>query len=165
MAGKKTTTQGKTQEEKKQENVAQEVGTVAPDVPMTEVPQNGDQRFRGVPSLAVKIDRLYNYADSKVKALVSVNIGNAFAIHGIRVMQSDNGPFVQMPSRSYEKNGEMKYSDLFHPVTAEARLKLNEQILQVYENHVKQQEAQTEDGFALEEEIPEFEEGGVTQSM
>ena len=46
------------------------------------------------PSVSVRIDRLIDYEDSKLKAVASANIGGAFAIHGIRVVDSQKGLFV-----------------------------------------------------------------------
>lgn len=42
-----------------------------------------------------------DYENSKVKAIASVNIGGAFAIHGLRVIDSQKGLFVQMPQNSF----------------------------------------------------------------
>lgn len=47
-----------------------------------------------VPSIDARIDRLVNREDSSIKAIASVNIGGAFAIHGIRVIDSQKGLFV-----------------------------------------------------------------------
>lgn len=148
MAGKNAKPKNETKEERQEATV----------------PEQAAQQSSRVPTLGVKIDRLYNYEESKVKAAVSVNIGGAYAIHGIRVMESDKGQlFVAMPSRSYSKDGEIKYSDLFHPTTAEARNALNNTILQVYEKALSEQESQ---GQGIEEtEAPEMEEGGISQTM
>lgn len=94
-----------------------------------------------------RIDRMLNHEGSKVKAIASANIGGAFAIHGIKVFDSDKGLFVQMPQSSYEKDGKKQYSDIFHPITAEARLDLNGQVLDAYEQrlHMEENESQTEE--------------------
>ena len=85
------------------------------------------------PSITAKIDRLVDYENSKVKAIASVNIGNTFAIHGLRVIDSQKGLFVQMPQNSFQRNGKTEYSDIFHPVTAEARSELNSKVLEAYQ--------------------------------
>lgn len=61
------------------------------------------------PSIQVRIDRLNDYEGSSVKAFASANIGGAFAIHGIRVVDSQKGLFVSMPQNSY-KDGIAKQS-------------------------------------------------------
>lgn len=61
------------------------------------------------PSIQVRIDRLNDYEGSSVKAFASANIGGAFAIHGIRVVDSQKGLFVSMPQNSY-KDGNQQQS-------------------------------------------------------
>ena len=97
------------------------------------------------PSIQVRIDRLNDYEGSSVKAFASANIGGAFAIHGIRVVDSQKGLFVSMPQNSYKDgNSNTKYSDIFHAVTAEARTELNEKVIDAYEQAVQAQEQQDE---------------------
>lgn len=85
------------------------------------------------PSIEVRIDRMVDYVGSSVKAFASANIGGAFAIHGIKVIDSEKGLFVSMPQTRYEKDGKMKYSDIFHAITADARTELNHAVLDAYE--------------------------------
>ena len=99
--------------------------------------------------IKVRIDRILNMDDSKIRAIASANIGNAFAIHGIKVIDSDKGPFVQMPQTSYVKKGKTKYSELFHPITAESRNELYDEILNAYEQ--KLQEDMQEDESETQE--------------
>ncbi len=106
-----------------------------------------------IPSIDVRIDNIIDTEASKVRAFASANIGGAFAIHGIRVMDSDKGLYVAMPSRSYQKDGKTEYADVFHPVTAEARTELNNAVLKAYEQEM--QETLTEDTEqGLEDELP-----------
>ena len=56
--------------------------------------------------IGVKIDKLLNKPDSPVKAFASVTLDGAFAVHGLRVMVTQKGRFVNMPSQSYsDKSG------------------------------------------------------------
>ncbi|WP_434311191.1 SpoVG family protein [Hominifimenecus sp. rT4P-3] len=97
------------------------------------------------PSIQVRIDRLNDYEGSSVKAFASANIGGAFAIHGIRVVDSQKGLFVSMPQNSYKDgNGNTKYSDIFHAITAEARNELNEKVTEAYEQALQEQQQQDE---------------------
>ena len=89
-----------------------------------------------------RIDSLVDYEGSKTKAFASVNIGDAFAVHGIKIIEGEKGVFVSMPQR---KEGE-DYKDVFHPITAEAREEMNKQILDAYE-----QKLQEEQGEQLDE--------------
>lgn len=107
-------------------------------------------------SVYARIDKLIDVEQSKVKAIASVNIGNAFAVHGIRVIESDKGLFVSMPSNSYQKNGKTEYNEIFHPVTKEARTELESHVIEAYEQKLQEEQGK-EAAFAEdEEEIPNF---------
>lgn len=99
------------------------------------------------PSVQVRIDRLNDYEGSNIKAFASANIGGAFAIHGIKVVDSPKkGLFVSMPSNSYtDAEGNIKYSDVFHAVTAEARTELNEKVMDAYELALEERQDESED--------------------
>ena len=114
------------------------------------------QQKRSTPSISVRIDRLVDYDKSKLKAIVSVNIGGAFAIHGLRVIDSQKGLFVQMPQNSFQRDGKTEYSDIFHPITAEARSELNSKVLEAYEQELTEAESESEDSDEQDEEAPAF---------
>ncbi len=63
----------------------------------TNTAKKAEQKVRQVPIISARIDKLYNYEDSNLKAVASVNIGGAFAVHGIRIIESQKGMFVAMP--------------------------------------------------------------------
>ena len=116
-----------------------------------------EQNRQDLPTVTVRIDRMVDRADSKVKAYASANIGRAFAIHGIRVVDSQKGLFVQMPQRSFQKDGTTKYEDVFHPITAEARTELNSAVLSAYEQRLRVEEDEAQDmAEPDEEEAPAF---------
>ena len=118
------------------------------------------EQERSTPSISVRIDRLVDYDNSKLKAIASVNIGGAFAIHGLRVIDSQKGLFVQMPQNSFQKDGKTEYSDIFHPITAEARSELNSKVLEAYEQELTEAESESEDSDEQDEEAP-----AIGQSM
>lgn len=89
-----------------------------------------------IPSIDVRIDSLVDCEGCKTKAFASVNIGGAFAIHGLRVMDSEKGLFVSMPSR---KDGE-NYREVFHPVSSESREGLNKKVLAAYEQKLTEEQ-------------------------
>jgi stage V sporulation protein G len=97
-----------------------------------------------VPKLSVKIQKLFD-ENSKVKAIASVNIDGAFAVHGIKVIDTEKGLFVSMPSSSYQKGGETKYQDVFHPITAEARQQLIDAVTKAYEQALVEQQPADEE--------------------
>ena len=97
------------------------------------------------PRISVRIDKMLDSAASSTRAFASANIGGAYAIHGIKVMDSQKGLFVSMPQNSYKgANGEKKYSDIFHAVTAEARTELNDKVMAAYEQALEEQQAEAE---------------------
>ena len=118
------------------------------------------EQERSTPSISVRIDRLVDYDNSKLKAIASVNIGGVFAIHGLRVIDSQKGLFVQMPQNSFQRDGKTEYSDIFHPITAEARSELNSKVLEAYEQEFTEAESESEDSDEQDEEAP-----AIGQSM
>lgn len=67
-------------------------------------------------------------------AFASATIGSCFAVNGIRVMDSEKGKFVAMPS---SKGNDGKYHDICCPTTAEMRKALNAAVLGEYEKAVE----------------------------
>jgi len=67
--------------------------------------------------------------DGRVRALASITLDNAFVVHELRVVDGQNGLFVSMPSRR-KVSGE--YIDIAHPITSEAREKLEQAVLTAY---------------------------------
>ena len=67
------------------------------------------------------INRMVNKEDSAIKAYASVTMDGMFAVHGLRVIETEKGRFVNMPSTSYtNKDGNKQYSDTFHAITKSA---------------------------------------------
>lgn len=105
---------------------------------------------QSVPSITARIDRLTENGDSSVKAYASVNIGGAFAVHGIKVIDSVKGIFISMPSNSYRRDGKTQYSDICHPITAEVRNELIDKVIEAYA--AKLSEEQDKDHLTADEE-------------
>lgn len=108
--------------------------------------------------IAVKIDRILDKPDSTVKAFASVTLGEAFAVHGLKVMQTDKGRFVAMPSNSYkDREGKTQYSDVFHAVTKAAREAIQSAVLQAYDREVYQtQQFEVEEPLDEPESVPSW---------
>lgn len=75
--------------------------------------------------------------DSKLKAVASIIIDNAFAIHDIKIIENNNEFFVSMPSR---KTQEGDYKDIAHPINSETRNMLSELIIKEYLNKKAEEE-------------------------
>ena len=67
--------------------------------------------------------------NSRMKGIVSVLIDDCFAIHDIKIIEGDNGPFVAMPSR---RNAVGDYRDIVHPISQEARDIIEKAIVEEY---------------------------------
>lgn len=93
--------------------------------------------------IQVRIDKLMD-GDGATKAYASVTIGDAFAVHDIRIIEKDNKVSVFMPSRSYKSGGETKYVDTFHPITAQARAYITAAVTDAYEQALEQRMAELE---------------------
>ncbi len=81
----------------------------------------------------IKVRRIYN--EGRLRALVSVTIDSDLAVHDIKVIEGPERFFVAMPSRK-EENG--VFRDVVHPITVEARKKLEDEILREYHRHIEQ---------------------------
>ena len=98
----------------------------------TKKPTNTKAAAQKTP-LTAKIDRMIERENATVKAYASVNIGGAFVIKDIAVVDGQKGMFARMPFRSYKTgSGETKYSDIAFALTDEARQSLNEAVLGAY---------------------------------
>ena len=110
----------------------------------TKSPQQKAVPKNDLPSISARIDRMVDYEGSNVRAIASVNIGGAFAIHGFKVYESeDKGLSVLCPATKSEKNG--KYYEDAHPITGEARTALNNAVLDAYEQRLHMEEDQASD--------------------
>lgn len=69
-------------------------------------------------------------AEGKMKAVVSVTFDNEFVVHDIKIIESQTGLFVAMPSR---KTPDGEFKDIAHPINAAAREKIQNSILEKYE--------------------------------
>lgn len=114
--------------------------------------------------VAARIDRLNN-DDSKTKAYATLTINDAFAIHGVRLIQGKNGLFASMPSRTItNEQGETEYVPFANPITKEASDAVRTCLVNAYNEAV---EAQSELNDMLNsdiEEVPDKKEP-LTQSM
>lgn len=81
--------------------------------------------------------RLVTKDDSKLKAVASFTIDNAFVVHDVKVIDGANGLFIAMPSRQ-APSGE--HRDIVHPLNTETREQISSAILAAYETEKSAQE-------------------------
>lgn len=72
--------------------------------------------------------------EGRLRAVVSITIDNAIAIHDIKLVQGDERMFVAMPSRR-EDSG--IFRDIIHPISSNVRDELEEKILKAYEEYIQ----------------------------
>ena len=86
--------------------------------------------------LPMKVDVKINTlrTDGPVLANASVNLNGCFAIRGVKVIDSEKGPFVSMPS--YKSGGE--YRDICFPCTQEFHQQFHQAVLDAYQQALTQ---------------------------
>ena len=78
----------------------------------------------------VKIRRTFENAP--LKAVASVTFDGQFAVHDIKVINTESRLFIVMPSR---KNPDGSYRDIAHPINSSFRSMLESEVLRAYENY------------------------------
>ena len=79
--------------------------------------------------------------DGKLRAIISITLDDMLAVHDIKIVQGDSRLFVAMPSRKDESG---IFRDIVHPISAETRNAMENQILDAYTRHIGQVQAEKE---------------------
>ena len=90
--------------------------------------------------------------ETRLKAVASVTFDNEFVVHEIKVIENPEGVlFIAMPSKKIKSTGEHK--DIAHPINPATREKIQNAILEVYNNtpEPEDKEETTEDSSSSEE--------------
>ena len=84
----------------------------------------------------IKAKVVKTFDTGAVKAVFDVTLDNAFAIHGVKLIKGQKGDFVSMPSDSWKnKQGEVQYSEIAHPLDAQTRSALFRAVSDAYYDH------------------------------
>ncbi len=87
--------------------------------------------------LSVKIHKVFEDKGA-MKAIASVTLDELFAVHGVKVIESEKGRFAAMPNEVFkDKDGNDVHRDIFHPISSSARKLMEEAVLTVYETTIK----------------------------
>ena len=70
----------------------------------------------------------------RLKGFANVTFDNAFVIRGMKIIHSNSGYFVAMPSRKCLNS---TYQDVAHPVNRSMRRLIEEKVLQAYEEELE----------------------------
>ena len=82
--------------------------------------------------------RVHLRNEDRLKAFATVIFDGVFVVHNMKVVESNNGLILCMPSRKI-KDG--TYKDIAHPITAEFRGKLEKIVLDAYNKELAAQGA------------------------
>jgi stage V sporulation protein G len=82
----------------------------------------------GITITDVRIKR-YEDQTRKTKAVASITINNAFVIHDIKIIESEKGLFIAMPSK---KGPDDQFKDIAHPINTETRHMIQQIIIDKY---------------------------------
>jgi stage V sporulation protein G len=98
-------------------------------------------------------------SDKKLKAFVNITFDNAFAVKGLKVIESKRGYLLCMPSRKAEDGTQR---DIAHPISREFRAKLESEVLAEFKRAIARADrqevmtdAEIDDGELLTEESEE----------
>lgn len=86
-------------------------------------------RWTGLKITDIRI-RMVSKDDSKLKAVASFTIDDAFVVHDVKIIEGSNGCFIAMPSKQ-APSGE--YRDIVHPANTETREQISSAVLAAYE--------------------------------
>ncbi|MBQ7321903.1 MAG: SpoVG family protein [Clostridia bacterium] len=81
----------------------------------------------------IKVRKLFD--EGPMKAIVSVTFDGQLAVHDIKVIYAREKYFIVMPSR---KNPDDTYRDIVHPINAAFRNKLEESVIDAYNEALEQ---------------------------
>ena len=71
--------------------------------------------------------------EGRLKGYATMVFDNAFIVRDMKIIQSDEGYFVSMPSRR-KKDGSFK--DIVHPLNAETRTEIENKVIEEYKKVV-----------------------------
>ncbi|MBM3887347.1 septation regulator SpoVG [Candidatus Dependentiae bacterium] len=75
--------------------------------------------------------KVYPANEGKLKAYATMVFDNCFIVRDMKIIKSDKGLFVSMPSRR-KKDGSFK--DIVHPLNSETRKMIEERVILEYNN-------------------------------
>ena len=110
---------------------------------------DANHQREGIPMVITDIKVRKIFEDGPMKAIVSVTFDGQLALHDIKVISVREKNFIVMPSR---KNPDGTYRDIVHPINAEFRGMLEEQVIKAYEEELARAEAEREAEALLQKE-------------
>lgn len=71
--------------------------------------------------------------EGKLKGVASITFDNEFVVHDIKIIQSERGLFIVMPSR---KSARGDFKNVAHPISASARGKVESSIIEKFKDTI-----------------------------
>jgi len=105
------------------------IPSVYREYPLTQSPTRVSKSVRGITVEITDVRLRRMTADGKMKAVASVTLDGEFVIHDVKVVEGLKGLFVAMPSR---KTPDGEFRDVAHPITPEARQRIQKAVLDVF---------------------------------
>ncbi|MGI6196262.1 MAG: SpoVG family protein [Eubacteriales bacterium] len=88
--------------------------------------------------IRVKIHKVFQNTGA-MKAVASVTVDEAFAIHGVKLIETANGRFASMPNEiRKDKDGNEVHRDVSHPISSSARKELEDALFEAFDEAVAQ---------------------------
>ena len=74
--------------------------------------------------------------ENKLCAFANITFDACFVVRGLKVLEGSKGLFVVMPSRKVKGDD---YRDVAHPITAEFKEYIQQEVLKAYELYIEHQ--------------------------
>ena len=84
--------------------------------------------------------------EERLKAYVTITFDDCFVVRHIRIVKTEKGMLVSMPSR---KLPDGTHKDIAHPISQEFRKKLEDKVLGAYEEELQKQPAMPSQATAV----------------
>ena len=76
------------------------------------------------------------YKENKLASFANITFDNCFVVRGLKILEGPKGLFVVMPSRKVKGDD---YRDVAHPITAEFKDYIQQEVLKSYELYIEHQ--------------------------
>ena len=84
----------------------------------------------------VRVKKIVGEEAGRLKAYVDLTFDEVLVIHGLKLIEGENGKFIAMPSRKMP-DGEFK--DIVHPISPDLRNEITETVIKKYEEIIKEE--------------------------
>ena len=91
----------------------------------------------------------------KILAVADITFGGMFVVHGLRLIQTEDGRFVGMPANTWkDKDGKFHNTEIAHPVTSDGRIEIFEAVNTAYNQKIGQTQSVPQETDIPDEGLP-----------